>query len=1351
MDLFAFIHRAYLTKVKVGEREVGDEEVSLLELTKDRFVSLAGVYDRRNANAQDAKNENVNEGVEDAATAGHTKQSDHVFEVEGINIVVDDEIQAIVDEQPKKIRKRRRAVHGAGGSGLLDSSILAMEVRVTAAATVPFVTSSVTPTPEREGSGARDYATRPILWTQRASERFVVLTNSSYHSGTNAADDEVTSIVRSSMPSPPVLTMAITTTTVVTGTTSTMVYDLGTGQVKTSIFRDSTSPSMAEADVVGFSQLVKLSCDDLSIKASSLEFEKGKLIDQVYALDTTCSGLRDEVMGYKLFNKWVEEMQDEQVKALSDRVAAIDSDLIRIALHMDEQFYSRYLTTIAGWRWILTGIDHEKAGRGLADVAAFNPSVESNFVSAVKALKGSAVEAPEAAQLQPSPEQIMIQIHRSEDQAIIGETSLPFSLELAHNHVQKIRGDATSHRLSLADVIAPLVEPLSVRSFTSRASTSELPEMTTTTALPTTSAQASTVSVTEAPGLVPSMKAPSPSQIVFEKEDIETTPEHASYFSILALLFASWIAACSLFSSKRSKLISKASSFISSQPSQFSRLACKSLLGSQLSFHIGLTHHRHGPTKDLMYKTPFFTAYLPALWRMALAFFFSSGRIYFVRWAKLVDVILLSASAFLFSPLGTPQFGPKRSRMYSDLSSEEKDRYNADIRATNILLQGLPKDIYTLINHYTDAKDIWDNVKMLLEGSELTKEDWESQLFVTAVKLNRGLRDSNYDQLFTYLKQHETHAKENKMMLKRLSQPTVDPLALLSNVSNPQHYSPSSSTSSSTQVPPPLADSSSPAKDLIENLTNTLALLTQSYRTFPPQTNNQLRTSSNAKNQAIVQDGKVVVQNAQENEVALDAEQLLFLADGQDNAFDDEVDEQPIQDLALNVDNVFQAEDCDAFDSDVDEAPTAQTMFMCNLSSADPITDEARPSYDSDILSEVQDHNQYMHDVCAYHGEHVMHGSVQLDHIVDSHADYTSDSIMIQYDQYVKNNEPALYNGHEILKDNHAPAKVHNTEDTLEMAEIAKKKMNDKMNDPELFSVATNSELNVAKFTEMHVANTSIEARCLALEAELAKFHNKSHHDNQKELIHHFSKLELNHLNLQLKYQNLKDSIGNNPPTLDKDTPNFNSVFVIGKMQASLQGKDNIIRQLKKQLSQLQATHSDTDRTLKHYKELYDSIKITRAKHIEQVTKLTTKNVTLKTSVSKDKVKPQVLTRAKHAIDVEPIVPRLRNNRDAHLDYLRNLKESVETIRDIVEEAKVLAHIPLIGKKQVTIATPSDKLERTTHKHVVTVKTQKTNVPVPPSTGVKSCPKASKSQPKRNPKTNRISPAKGANKLLVED
>nr|GFB01505.1 integrase, catalytic region, zinc finger, CCHC-type, peptidase aspartic, catalytic [Tanacetum cinerariifolium] len=75
---------------------------------------------------------------------------------------------------------------------------------------------------------------------------------------------------------------------------------------------------------------------------------------------------------------------------------------------------------------------------------------------------------------------------------------------------------------------------------------------------------------------------------------------------------------------------------------------------------------------------------------------------------------------------GASYLGPEQPRVYSDLSPEEKDRYNANIRATNILLQGLPKDIYTLINHYTDANDIWDNVKMLLEDKMLLMQAQEN-------------------------------------------------------------------------------------------------------------------------------------------------------------------------------------------------------------------------------------------------------------------------------------------------------------------------------------------------------------------------------------------------------------------------------------------------------------------------------------------------------------------------------------------------------------------------------------------------------------------------------------------------
>ncbi|GKG17698.1 hypothetical protein Tco_0371996, partial [Tanacetum coccineum] len=57
--------------------------------------------------------------------------------------------------------------------------------------------------------------------------------------------------------------------------------------------------------------------------------------------------------------------------------------------------------------------------------------------------------------------------------------------------------------------------------------------------------------------------------------------------------------------------------------------------------------------------------------------------------------------------------------------------------------------------------------------------------------------------------------------------------------------------------------------------------------------------------------------------------------------------------------------------------------------------------------------------------------------------------------------------------------------------------------------------------------------------------------------------------------------------------------------------------------------------------------------------------------VTKDHVKPKVLAPGRYAIDVKSIPIRNRNNREVHLDYLKHLKESVETLREIVKESKV--------------------------------------------------------------------------------
>nr|GEX24928.1 hypothetical protein [Tanacetum cinerariifolium] len=260
---------------------------------------------------------------------------------------------------------------------------------------------------------------------------------------------------------------------------------------------------------------------------------------------------------------------------------------MEMALHIDEEVYPHYLTTIAGWRWILSrglkleimkcmqspeylatlggvigheidkgmqdglvaGIGHGKTVQGLVNVSTYNPFVKADYITAINALRatdfpllgqlksqkdasmadimdllrleGLVTKAPEASHLQPSSEQLMIPIHRLEDQVVIGETSLAFSLDVAYTRVQRIRGDATARRLSLTDVMVPLIKPLSVKSLTGEASSFRVLATAVTIALSTTLAQANAIP------LAPYTKVP-PLKIMFEQEELDTAPEHTS-------------------------------------------------------------------------------------------------------------------------------------------------------------------------------------------------------------------------------------------------------------------------------------------------------------------------------------------------------------------------------------------------------------------------------------------------------------------------------------------------------------------------------------------------------------------------------------------------------------------------------------------------------------------------------------------------------------------------------------------------------------------------------------------------------------------------------------------------------
>ncbi|GJR50649.1 hypothetical protein Tco_1401170 [Tanacetum coccineum] len=70
-----------------------------------------------------------------------------------------------------------------------------------------------------------------------------------------------------------------------------------------------------------------------------------------------------------------------------------------------------------------------------------------------------------------------------------------------------------------------------------------------------------------------------------------------------------------------------------------------------------------------------------------------------------------------------------REQNLTDLIPEEKIHEVCDIRETNIILQGLPPDVYTLVNHHTIAKEIWDRVKLLIKGLKLLLQERESKMY----------------------------------------------------------------------------------------------------------------------------------------------------------------------------------------------------------------------------------------------------------------------------------------------------------------------------------------------------------------------------------------------------------------------------------------------------------------------------------------------------------------------------------------------------------------------------------------------------------------------------------------------
>nr|GEY08614.1 hypothetical protein [Tanacetum cinerariifolium] len=359
--------------------------------------------------------------------------------------------------------------------------------------------------------------------------------------------------------------------------------------------------------------------------------------------------------------------------------------------------------------------------------------------------------------------------------------------------------------------------------------------------------------------------------------------------------------------------------------------------------------------------------------------------------------------------------GVTKTKKYSELSATEAIQADCDVKATNIILQGLLPEVYALVSTHKVAKELWERIQMLMQGTSLTKQERECKLYDEfdkfAYKKGESLRDFYLRFLLLLndmniynmkLEQFQVNTKflntlppewskfVTNVKLYASQAPLSTPLSItypsndFQSSVNHNAYNPSSSMPHVEYAPVVHQQSefSQPntglvvpvfqkGDDPIDAINHMMSFLTAVVTSRYPPTNNQLRTLSNPRQQATINNGKVTIQQiqgrqnsmtadmsrqytsgpsgtsrkqrdkvllvqAQANGQVLHEEELEFLADP------GIAETQSTQYVVTN--NVaYQADDLDAYDSDCDELNSAKIALRANLS-----------HYGFDNLAEVQ-------------------------------------------------------------------------------------------------------------------------------------------------------------------------------------------------------------------------------------------------------------------------------------------------------------------------------------------------------------------------------------------------------------
>nr|GEW25469.1 hypothetical protein [Tanacetum cinerariifolium] len=236
-----------------------------------------------------------------------------------------------------------------------------------------------------------------------------------------------------------------------------------------------------------------------------------------------------------------------------------------------------------------------------------------------------------------------------------------------------------------------------------------------------------------------------------------------------------------------------------------------------------------------------------------------------------------------------------RPKKYSELSATEAIQADCDVKATNIILQGLPPEEMECNLYDEFDKFVYKKGETLLNTKFLNTLPPEWRKFVTDVKLVRDLYTTNVGQFHAYLGQHEFHANE-------------------------------------------LRSSSSPQQQAtIKNGRVTLQLIHGRYTSLAASTSRTYTSGASGNNSR--KQRTVICYNCKgEGHMSKQCTKPRRKRKSHDPGI---AEAQPTQ-TVITHNVAYQADDLDAYDSDCDEINTAKVALMANLS-----------HYGSDDLAEV--------------------------------------------------------------------------------------------------------------------------------------------------------------------------------------------------------------------------------------------------------------------------------------------------------------------------------------------------------------------------------------------------------------